>query len=76
MARVTLDASKAVDQQAIEEIKELMWGPDIKHDVFRRWTQGKRTIKTKTDIFAQFFAISPAVLKIVPSYMSTKIVKS
>ena len=32
----------AVSENIVEEIKDLLWGSDIKHDVFKRWTQGER----------------------------------
>ena len=25
----------------LEMLKNILWGSDIKHDLFRRWTQGK-----------------------------------
>ena len=34
----TREAVKITD---LEILKNILWGSDIKHDLFRRWTQGK-----------------------------------
>ena len=29
-----------VDDQSLEKLQQLLWGTDLKEDVFSRWTQG------------------------------------
>ena len=41
MASVSSNADVPIPNQEIEEMKRLLWGSDIKYDIFRRWTQGK-----------------------------------
>lgn len=34
-------ASASSDEQELIDIRNIIWGPNIRLDVFRRWSQGK-----------------------------------
>lgn len=34
-------ASASNDEQELIDIRNIIWGPNIRLDVFRRWSQGK-----------------------------------
>jgi len=38
---MSVPESMNIPTKALEELITLLWGPDIQHDVFRRWNQGK-----------------------------------
>ena len=45
MASASVGGGEVIAPKLMTDATRLLWGPDIKHDVFRRWTQGKRRLK-------------------------------
>lgn len=35
--------TSSTDEQELKDIREIVWGPNIRLDVFRRWSQGLQT---------------------------------
>ena len=40
MASTSASDDPDISSKGVEELRSLLWGSDVKHDVFRRWTQG------------------------------------
>lgn len=48
--------TSSTDEQELKDIREIVWGPNIRLDVFRRWSQGLQTS-------VQF---SPKIRRLIP----------
>ena len=42
MASASATGGEVIEPKLLTDATQLLWGSDIKHDVFRRWSQGKR----------------------------------
>lgn len=40
-------SSQLTDEQELKEIREIVWGSNIRLDVFRRWSQGLFALNIK-----------------------------
>jgi len=48
MASASVAGGEVIAPKLMTDATRLLWGSDIKHDVFRRWTQGNVTRETET----------------------------
>ena len=44
MASTSNGDDSSISASKLDELKGLLWGKDIKCDVFQRWTQGKAIV--------------------------------
>lgn len=40
-ASASTASSSTSDEQELKEIREIVWGPNTRLDVFQRWSQGR-----------------------------------
>lgn len=61
-ASMTQAPTSLSDEQELNEFREIVWGPNIRIDVFQRWSQGLFAICHNYQIFAVFQTTIPNVL--------------
>lgn len=61
-ASMTQAPTSLNDEQELSGFREIVWGPNIRIDVFQRWSQGLFAICHNNQIFAVFQTKFPNVL--------------